>query len=208
MDNLSRCRALLPEDDPNYAVGKKSTKVHARAPALQAFYDKEKEIKKSNIFLEIAGATLFSRASLSLFLTQASFLMLLSSQGQVFPDTTHLILLDEQKEGPYSVLHACLTSSSSRRIRVVTRGLKSIRGQIIGTLLGYDKHLNLVHKSLVAPSQLSAIAPSLYLLPRPTHISLFMDELTKRCSSSKMRRKITVSKRTDRCSLDNTATFS
>ncbi len=151
LDNISKVRALLPEDDPNFARPQKSAKERSRAPELDRFYAEEKAIKQRNIIQEIAGAKLFQIfAENSFFLSWFLFFFFFSSFFPRFfiyffvPQLylTFILFLDQHKEGPLSVLRACL--AASERVRVVTRAMSSIRGFVEGKLIAFDKHFNVV----------------------------------------------------------------
>jgi small nuclear ribonucleoprotein (snRNP)-like protein len=50
--------------------------------------------------------------------------------------------LDLYQKGPFQVLFECFKNNQS--VTVMTRSVASIRGICTGTLIGYDKHMNLV----------------------------------------------------------------
>ena len=58
-----------------------------------------------------------------------------------------MMFLETCQKGPFELLFDCFKHHT--RVNVVIRSAASIRGNCTGTLIGYDKHMNLVSKILL-----------------------------------------------------------
>ncbi|ETW02795.1 hypothetical protein H310_05283 [Aphanomyces invadans] len=99
LDNMYKCRQLLPRNHPQFL----HTKTNPTGPTDRKPHDATTGAKKPPILHAIA---------------------------------------ELHKEGPLSLLHACLMARS--RVVVVVRRICSIRGTCTGYLKGFDKHMNVV----------------------------------------------------------------
>jgi small nuclear ribonucleoprotein (snRNP)-like protein len=60
-----------------------------------------------------------------------------------------MTFLEAHQTGPFELLFDCFKHHTP--VKVVIRSAASIRGTCTGTLIGYDKHMNLVGGMLVKP---------------------------------------------------------
>ena len=63
-----------------------------------------------------------------------------------YPNTHLLSVYTAPQAGPLALVQCC--HSSGGRVRVLVRHCAGVRGECVGTLLAFDKHLNLVSSSL------------------------------------------------------------
>jgi len=131
LDNISKCRFLLPADDPNYFSAAKfqAKKAAEHAQKLSQLSESEKKIleideKRRKIQQD------FKRKRLSV------------PQERVLQKIT-----DKYNVGPLGMLLQCMKQQT--RIRVIIRNVADIRGFCVGFLQAFDKHMNLVLRNVL-----------------------------------------------------------
>ncbi|KAI9913074.1 hypothetical protein PsorP6_005721 [Peronosclerospora sorghi] len=121
MDNIQKCRHLLPESDANrqdlVIRSKKKNSMAAESKASTA-----KKAPSPSLFEQLAGLAYLVFASVVFFLNW-------------FYDDTYT-------DGPFRVLRRCFLERM--RVFVVIRRVNSVRGTCSGFLKAFDKHMNLV----------------------------------------------------------------
>ncbi|PSC71977.1 U7 snRNA-associated Sm LSm11 [Micractinium conductrix] len=114
LDNIYRCRFMLPEDHPDFW----------KDPGRAA---KSKEAAEAAV-----------RAQSRVHVVQAQ------QQRKELKVNPIDEIAERVRKGPLLLLKACY--QQRRRVRVVTRHAHGVRGSAEGTLVAFDKHLNLVLK--------------------------------------------------------------
>lgn len=120
LDNISKCRFLLPPKDPNYfSIAKKTTKTNATA-----------------------AATTTTPTSASNPSTHPST----NSAKPKIPSALDL-MTEKFDEGPMALLKGWL--QKRERVRVCVRGVKSVRSWCTGEVRAFDKHFNILLGNVV-----------------------------------------------------------
>eukprot|EP01112_Ceratiomyxa_fruticulosa_P013724 TRINITY_DN3876_c0_g1_i2.p1 TRINITY_DN3876_c0_g1~~TRINITY_DN3876_c0_g1_i2.p1 ORF type:complete len:208 (+),score=39.87 TRINITY_DN3876_c0_g1_i2:223-846(+) len=122
LDNLNKCRFLLPPSDPNHkSLGKPKENQSSMGKKKEEWEIKKEEIDKK----------------------RAEMIIAIQQRAPVV-DYRNVLekIANRHAVGPLSVLHRCFVSKS--RIRVWIRSIKAIKGILVGFLRAFDRHMNLV----------------------------------------------------------------
>eukprot|EP01117_Protostelium_nocturnum_P011642 TRINITY_DN4235_c0_g1_i1.p1 TRINITY_DN4235_c0_g1~~TRINITY_DN4235_c0_g1_i1.p1 ORF type:complete len:240 (+),score=84.14 TRINITY_DN4235_c0_g1_i1:60-779(+) len=127
LDNLEKCRALLPPEDPNF-IKHKSVKREEESKASASVPLNEYELR----IKEIEDRRNRERKEA----------IEARRKTEVKKETVLKEIIGKLDIGPLGMLHNLLTSKS--RVKVLIRRVADVRGFCVGTLLAFDKHFNLV----------------------------------------------------------------
>eukprot|EP01018_Ginkgo_biloba_P033996 Gb_34777 [translate_table: standard] len=111
LDNLNRCRHILPQEVPESIVN-----VEHRSRTAESIEAQERAKARSSLLLEKAAEK--------------------ARQVKIFD------MLADKAKGPMSFLSVCYKERG--RVQVWTRHTHGVRGNLIGFLKAFDRHLNMI----------------------------------------------------------------
>jgi small nuclear ribonucleoprotein (snRNP)-like protein len=142
-DNISRCRSLLPPDDPLYVPERQRVKPTAAAAAAAPVAAEARAKQKGPPVIErFTTAPHIPRALIGPSPSAASVAGGGAAAAAGFVRAGSAVGTGGRKEGPLALLKKLF--AERHRVRIVLRRTHGIRGHCDGLLLAFDKHCNMV----------------------------------------------------------------
>eukprot|EP01132_Coremiostelium_polycephalum_P007964 gene7964-9797_t len=149
LDNLHKARVLLPPNDPNYIqFNKKSTSSKPASSTITTTttsnankdsinINQNKQIENVKELVTPITNNLSTTTSTTTTTTSSTTTTIIKPNHNILQSIT-----SKFTEGPINLLKRCL--ESKKKVKVIIRDVKSIRGYCIGYLIAFDKHWNLI----------------------------------------------------------------
>ncbi|GLJ40881.1 hypothetical protein SUGI_0845700 [Cryptomeria japonica] len=149
LDNLNRCRHILPQEVPESVVN-----ISPKSRSAESIEAQERAKARTSLLLEKAAEK--------------------ARQVKIFD------MLAEKAKGPLSFLSVCYNEKG--RVQVWTRHTHGIRGNLIGFLHAFDRHMNMILQDVEEVYTVRRHVPRL-VNKRGRRSKIPKDESNNECSS-------------------------
>eukprot|EP01104_Vermistella_antarctica_P004672 TRINITY_DN15093_c0_g1_i1.p1 TRINITY_DN15093_c0_g1~~TRINITY_DN15093_c0_g1_i1.p1 ORF type:complete len:336 (+),score=41.79 TRINITY_DN15093_c0_g1_i1:161-1168(+) len=142
LDNVYKCRFLLPKSDPEYVPLKRITHAKTSTASLSATSARASSPSPAASSPASTRGSTASPASKPTSTIASTTAKPSTTSGAKAKVTRLQSIADTFEVGPFSLLHRSVTKHT--RISVAVRRVSELRGMCVGFLTGFDKHMNLI----------------------------------------------------------------